>query len=496
MKTFKICYVSSEVLPFASTTSIGGLADASNALPIALKNLEQDVRLMMPKYKSINERKFVLREVIRLREVKVDLEGDTKLANGKTAFLPNSKVHVYFVSVPEHFDRKGFYRDPQTKNDYSDNAERFAFFCKGILETLKLLYWQPDIIHCNDWTTALIPYYLRTHYQDDEFFHNTHTLLTIHNFSDQGIFSKQDAAKIGIPKEYIAPGKEFELNGKLNLLKGGIHFANAVTTVSERYAAEIIADPKAAFGLHETLTRPGKELVGVLSGIDYAVWDPETDQNIAENYSAKTLTAKNNNKKALCKEFNLEYDASLPLIALVSELSEENGLELVLGSLKNMLKLKARWIIAGSGESKYNETLKKLAEQNQNKLAFQERHDTRLTHLLVAGSDMLLIPAKSDTKDVYLLEGLRYGTAPIVREVGVFADFINNFDPESGKGNGISFGEFKKPALVEAIQEALKMFEDRKTWAKIQKNGMRTDSSWDSTAKKYMKLYEKAVKKK
>lgn len=496
MKTFKICYVSSEVSPFASTINVGGLADASNALPVALKNMEQDVRLMMPKYKSINERKYVLREVIRLREVKVDLEGDTKLANGKTAFLPNSKVHVYFLSVPEYFDRKGFYRDPQTEDDYSDNAERFAFFCKAILETLKLLFWQPDIIHCNDWTTALIPYYLKTHYKDDEFFHDTHTLLTIHDFFDQGIFPKGDAVKIGISNEHIAAGKEFELDGKLNLLKGGIHFADVITTVSEGYAAEIISDPKAAFGLHETLTRRGKELVGILGGIDYAVWDPETDQNIAGNYSAKNLANKNNNKKALCKEFNLDYDVSLPVIVMVSELSEDNGLELILDNLKNMLKLKAQWIIVGSGESKYNEELKKLSGQNQGKLAFQERYDTRLSHLLIAGADMLLIPAKTDTKDVFLLESLRYGTVPVVREIGIFADFVNNFDPESGKGNGVCFKDFKKSALMNAIQDALKMFEDRKTWTKLQKNGMRTDSSWESTAKKYMKLYEKAAKKK
>ncbi|MCB0300657.1 MAG: glycogen/starch synthase, partial [Calditrichaeota bacterium] len=197
MKSFKVCYVSSEITPFAKTSIANGLAATSSALPTALKEMEQDIRLMMPKYKSINDRKYVLREVIRLREVNIQLGDATRVGNGKTAFLPNSKVHVYFLSVPELFDRKGFYVDPQSGEPYEDNAERFGFFCKSVLETLKLLYWQPDIIHCADWSTALIPFYLKTLYKDDEFFENTRTVLTVHNLSQQGVFDKKIAKTIG-----------------------------------------------------------------------------------------------------------------------------------------------------------------------------------------------------------------------------------------------------------------------------------------------------------
>ena len=496
MKTFKICYVSSEVAPFVSTDAAGGLADTCNALPIALKNMDQDVRLMMPKYKSINERKYVLREVIRLREVKVDIENDTKMASGKTAFLPDSKVHVYFLSVPEYFDRKGFYSDPQTGKAYADNAERFAFFCKAILETLKLLFWQPDIIHCNDWATALIPFYLKTHYQDDDFFKNTHTLLTVHNFSDQGIFPPASAAKIGVPKEYLAPGKELELDGKMNLLKGGLHFADVITTMSESAAKMVLADPKATFGLHPTLISREKDLAGILNGIDYSVWNPETDPNLAENYDAKTPANKNSNKKALCKELNLEYDSSTPLTALISPLNEENGLGLVLDSIKNLLKLNTRFMILGSGESRYAAELKKLAGQHPDKLVFQERVDTRLTHLAVAGADIILIPVKMESRDIYLMEGMRYGTIPVVHATGSFREIVSPFDSEIGKGNGFTFTDFKKSAMMDALQKALEVFEERKAWAKIQKNAMRSDLSWENSAKKYLKLYEKATKKK
>lgn len=496
MKAFKICYVSSEVDPFAATDTNTRLADTSNALPIALKEMEQDIRLMMPKYKSINERKYVLREVIRLREVKVELANQTKTANGKTAFLPNSKVHVYFLSVPEHFDRKGFYADPQTGEVYPDNAERFAYFCKGVFETLKLLYWQPDIIHCNDWGTALIPFYLKTHYQNDEFFQNTHTLLTVHNFSEQGIFPLETAARIGIGEEFIAPGKEFELKGSLNLLKGGLLFADVINTVGEKYAEMIISDPKAAPGLREVIAARQKDIFGILNGTDYSTWNPETDKNLSANYDLKTLGNKGANKKELYRELNLENDASLPLIALVGELSEANGTGLVLESINNLMKLKAQWMVMDTGESPYHEFFKKLAGEYPGKLVFLERWDTRLAHLILASADMLLLPAKGEPRQAFHLESLRYGTVPVVREVNELAECIGNFEPDSGKGNGFTFSAFKKSELVNTLQAALKLYPDRKTWAKIQRNGMRGDFSWQATAKKYLKLYERAARKK
>jgi starch synthase len=326
MTPLKICYVSSEVVPFAKT---GGLADVAGALPVALKDKEHDVRVMMANYKSINERKFVLREVIRLKEVSVTLDGVTKIVDGKTAFLPNSKVHVYFLHIPEYFDRKELYIDPQTGKDFKDNAERFAFFSKATLETLKLLYWQPDIIHCNEWQTALIPFYLKTLYKDDEFFKNTKTVLTLHNLAYQGIFPLEKAKKIEIPEEYIKSGREFEFSGKLNLLKGGILFADVLNTVSEKYAEEITSGPEFGFGFEKILASRKKDLVGILNGVDYENWSPDTDHLIPQNYSLNSLKDKIKNKTVLCKQNNLEFKEETPVIGIISRLTDQKGFDLI-----------------------------------------------------------------------------------------------------------------------------------------------------------------------
>lgn len=496
MKAYKVCYVSSEVAPFAKTMRSRGLADTSKALPIALKETEQDIRLMMPKYKSINERKYVLREVIRLREVNLSLGDNTKSANGKTAFLPNSKVHVYFLSVPEYFDRKGFYKDPQTGKDQADNAERFAFFCKSVLETLKLLYWQPDIIHCSDWGTALIPYYLKTHYKDDEFFQDTRTILTIHNIAEQGIFPLKTAAKIGISDDAAGAGEAFELNGKLNLLKGGITHADIVNTVSEHFAKELLANPKsAANGLEDVVSSRKSDIHGVLSGIDYTAWDPETDENIPSQFDSKSLSKKKENKRELCRELDLNDDPSIPIVAMMADLSHDTDNNVVLDTLTDLVKKKVQLVIMGNGESKQNAGLAALAKANAGKVAFLERFDNRMSHVIIAGADMIFIPTETMSGGLSHLSNLRYGTVPIAYEVGVLADSIKPFDAESGKGTGFIFTDLKKTAIMRSINEALKVYQDEKIWAKIQKSGMRADFSWETTSKKYLKLYEKATRK-
>ncbi|NOX37492.1 MAG: glycogen synthase GlgA [Calditrichaeota bacterium] len=493
MNNFKICYVASEVSPFVKT---GGLGDVASALPVALKELEQDIRLMMPKYRPINERKFVLRDVIRLREVKVPLGGLTRIASGKTAFLPQSKVHVYFLFIPELFDRKGIYADPETGQDYPDNAERFAYFSKAVLETLKLLYWQPDIIHCNEWQTALIPFYLKTYYQDDEFFQNTRTVLTVHNLSYQGRFPLEVAPRLDIPEELVAPGGPFEFQGELNLLKGGILYADVINTVSERYAEEIVSDPEYGFGFENILASRKKDLYGILNGVDYSVWNPETDKYIPVKYDSKTLEKKSGNKKVLCDQNGFAFSEDIPLLGMVTRLIEQKGIELVLEAMDELMKRNLYMIILGTGEEKYQKALEKFARKYKKKLAVHFKFDERLAHLIEAGADMFLMPSKFEPCGLNQMYSLRYGTVPIVRETGGLADTVKDFDPETGKGNGFTFKEFSAAAMLEAIDRALAIYPDRKTWTKIQKAGMRADFSWQVSAKKYLKLYEKALKKK
>ena len=492
MESLKICFVSSEVSPFAKT---GGLADVAAALPAALKNMEQDVRLMMPKYRMINDRKYVLRDVIRLREVHVELGGKVRTASGKTAFLPNTKVHVYFLFIPELFDRKGIYQDPATGKDFEDNAERFAYFSKAVVETLKLLYWQPDIIHCNEWQTALIPYYLKTVYADEEFFQGTKTVLTLHNLAYQGIFPLELAPQLGIEEKEAQPGGAFELNGQLNLLKGGILYADAITTVSERYAQEITT-AEFGFGLEGVLKQRQKDLYGILNGVDYSVWNPETDRYLAAKYDAKSLDKKVENKKALCNQFKLPFQAETPLIGMVTRLVEQKGIDLVVDGIDELMKRGIQMVILGTGEEKYQTALKAAAEKYPEQLAVHFKFDEKLAHLIEGGADMFLMPSRFEPCGLNQMYSLKYGTVPIVRETGGLADTVENVDPQTGKGTGFTFQEFSVEAMLDAVDRALGAFQDKATWAKIQKAGMRKDFSWENSAKKYLKVYEKAKKKK
>jgi starch synthase len=493
MKQLKICYVSSEVVPFAKT---GGLADVAGALPIAHKEMEHDVRLMMPNYKSINERKFVLREVIRLREVNVELNNQVKIANGKTAFLPNSKVHVYFLSIPEYFDRKDLYVDPRSKNEFPDNAERFAFFSMSVLQTLKLLYWQPDIIHCNEWQTALIPFYLKTHFKDDPFFESTKTVLTLHNLAYQGIFPLEKAAKIGIPENYYAPGKEFEFYGKLNFLKGGILFSDVINTVSEQYAEEITKSEEYGFGLEKVLAGRKKELFGILNGVDYSIWSPDEDELIPVQYDMRNLNRKTENKEVLCEKTNLKFDPETPVIGIISRLVDQKGFDLIAEVFEKIMKLKVQLVLLGEGDPKYADIFKKLKKKYSKKFSFTLKFDNELAHLIEAGSDIFLMPSKFEPCGLNQIYSLRYGTVPVVRETGGLKDTISNYNSKTGKGNGFTFKKYSSKEMYSALKKAIDTFKDDKTWIKIQKNGMRADFSWNVSAKKYLKLYEKAQKKK
>ncbi len=495
MKAFKICYVSPEVIPFAKTVATNGLANTSSALPAALKEMEQDVRLMMPKYKSINERKFVLREVIRLREMDIHIDKKDLIANGKTAFLPNSKVHVYFLSVPDYFDRKGCYGDPKTGKSYTDNAERFGYFCKSVLETLKLLYWQPDIIHCSDWATAMIPYYMKTSYKDDDFFQNTRTVLTIHNLAFQGQFSLESAAKIGIDENHIKPGGAAELSGQLNFLKAGLEHADVINLTSEYERAQVLKKPDAAFGLGEVIKRRKKDIYGIAGGTDDSLWNPEEDSVIATKYDIKTLTNRAENKTRLIEEMEFECEKDMPLMGIILDFNNAQTLQLIQKILPDLLKKDICILLTNDTESRAEIDLSELVAQSQGKLIVRERMDKRLTHLLMAGADIIFIPDESSRGNGFHLNSLRYGAVPVVPAIGEISDSIKDFNAETGKGNGFTFAPIDKAPSLAAINRALKTFSDPKTWMKLQKNGMKGDFSWRHTAEKYLKLYEKAVSK-
>lgn len=490
MESFKVCYVSTEVSPFTGINVPGML---SQVLPIALKNLDQDIRLMMPKYKMINERKYVLREVIRLREVELELQGKSMQANGKTAFLPNSKVHVYFLSVPGFFDRKGIYQDPQNGNPFKDNAQRFAAFCKGVLETLKLLYWQPDIIHCSDWGSAFIPYFLQNDYADDPFFSETRTVFTFHDFDKNGVFPLKDLKALHVPDEMLSEDGPFYLKGKASLLKAGLTLADIISTAGEHRGKEILDGKLSLGGVEATILARKKDFAAITSGEDYSQWDPENDKYIDCPYTAATLDDKAQNKAHLFE--TLEWDEEQLQRPLIAIYPAEAELDLLLEVLPDLIKTKARIALLPEKDYKNAKEVSELAEANSDQVAWQPAADNKLCHQVMAGADIIINLGREGLISTDHLRGMRYGTVPVASGSGNFVDTVVEFDAESGKGSVFTFPKHSRAAIMKAVKTAIKAFDDKKLWARVQKNGMRAEYSWDTAGARYLKLYEKAVKK-
>lgn len=491
-KAINILFVSSEVDPFAKT---GGLADVSSTLPKAIKELGHEIRIMMPRYRFISERKFRLHDIIRLKEIPVQVGRVTHAANVKSSFITNQKdkIQVYFLDNEHYFGRDGLYQNPKGKEDYKDNDERFIFFCRGVLETLKRLGWQPDIIHCNDWQTGLIPAYLKTVYANDPFFKNIKTIFTIHNMAYQGAFPAESFQKSGLPPQTFNHDG-VEAFGKFNFLKTALYYANVITTVSEKYAEEICTSEVLSVGLNGLLLHRRKDLFGILNGIDYSTWNPLTDPHIYRKYDVKSLEAKVDNKVALLKRFHLPYKEKTPVIGAISRLVDQKGFELVLEVLDEMMKLDVQFILLGSGdkhlEKQFEEAQKKYADQ----MGIYFGLDEELAHLIEAGSDIFLMPSKYEPCGLNQMYSMRYGTIPVVRATGGLDDTVEDCS-NNGKGTGFKFEKYDAKELLKAIQRAVKMYQQHpEDWKKLMRNGMTKDFSWEHSAKKYVQLYKELLK--
>ena len=486
----RVLFLASEVSPFAKT---GGLADVTSSLPKALFEMGHDVRIIMPKYGMISERKYVLREVIRLKKIPVQLGKTEHVTCAKSAFIPDSKVQVYFLDYDPYFGRQDLYVDSKTGKDFPDNAERFMLLCRATLETIKLLHWQPQVIHCNDWQTAMIPWLLKNEFKDEDFFAPTSTLLSVHNLAYQGSFEKSVLPRIGIDEE--TPHDDIEIYDRVNFLKAGLMNADAISTVSPTYANEIQTDEKLGAGLEEVLQKRKSDIYGILNGVDYAVWSPENDSFISP-YDVNDLSGKLENKKILTEKTGLPFDENKPVIGIVSRLVEQKGLDLIAEVLEKLITLNVQLVILGTGSEEYHKILKNAAERFPDNIAVVFKFDEELAHLIEAGSDMFLMPSRFEPCGLNQMYSLRYGTVPIVRKTGGLADTITDFVQEPDKGNGFVFQEYSVNAMLNALQNAIKAFNDRKSWSKIQRRGMKADFSWQNSAENYVKLYQKLESKK
>ncbi len=492
-KPLNVLFAASEVEPFAKT---GGLADVSGALPQTIKQMEHEIRVIMPRYGCINERKSRLHEMIRLKDIEIPIGERSYPASIKSSFIINNhtKVQVYFVDNHDLLGRPGLYVDPDTKKDYPDNDERFVFFCRGILEVLKRLGWQPDIIHCNDWQTGLIPAYLKTLYKDDPFYRETRTVFTIHNMAYQGIFPKSVFPKTGLPEELMSE-QGVEAHGNVNFLKAGLSFADAITTVSEKYAEEIRSSEEYGAGLQDIVKKRKNDVTGIVNGIDYTVWDPSVDQLIPHRYDSRSVDLKIEDKKALLAKMGLPFDEKTPVIGIISRLADQKGFDLIGEGLDEIMKLNVQMVILGTGEKKYHDLFEKAQRKYPQKIAVALMFNNDLAHLIEAGSDMFLMPSRYEPCGLNQLYSLRYGTVPIVRATGGLDDTIDDYVPATGNGTGFKFKKYDSGEMLHTIRRAVQTYGDQAAWRKLVRTGMAKDFSWEASARKYVQLYRNLVKK-
>lgn len=488
----KVFYVSSEVFPFAQASELG---DVAGALPKYIKNMGHDIRVMMPNYKVINERKYVLRDVIRLQGMKIRMGDQVFHANGKSAFIPDSKVQIYFLDNEEYFERDGLYSDARSGNQFADNAQRFIFFAVGCLETLKLLYWQPDIIHCNDWQTAIIPGLLKTVYSEDSFFNNTKTLLSIHRPGQQGNFNASDIDKGGL-SEFLGKFQGGDKNGEFNFLRIGLEYADMLNFSNENYIDLLEQNSDFNFGLQEQLRKRKNEIHGILNGIDDELWNPETDDFIPHNYTLRDYTDKEKNKKELLSQFEFESDAAIPLLSMLEPFADEEGMELVLDNIDSLLELNIRIIVVGEGGDKYQSRLNQIKKKYPQKFGLNLKGEQSLVHLVEAGSDLFLIPSRREPCGLHQLYSLSYGTIPIVNDAVALTKTVEEFNPDRQSGTGFIFDGTDPKAFLNSVRKGIQIYEDKEVWGKLVQNAMKKDFSWSLYAPKYVKLYQRLLSSK
>ncbi len=477
----KILFVASEGLPFSKT---GGLADVIEALPRALAAQGHEVAVLLPRYRNIRADAVVVPSLTIPQGEELRFPA---IVEGSTLH----GVRYYFVEDAEYFDRNQPYG--VSGKDYPDNAERFAEFCRAAIEFCKRV-WMPDVIHCHDWQSGLVPVLLRTQYAGDETFQGVPVVFTIHNMGYHGTFPPETIAKIGLPESLFSIDA-MEFYGRLDFLKGALIYSDYLTTVSPKYAEEI-QTPEYGHGLDGVVRNRADRLTGILNGVDYAVWNPEKDKLIAARYSPKDLSGKLICKKNLIETFGLPPECvNTPIIGIVSRFAGQKGFDLIEKVAPQLLAEDLAMAILGAGEPKYETLFRELEQANPGKLALKTGYDNAIAHKIEAGADLFLMPSRYEPCGLNQIYSLKYGTVPVVRATGGLDDTIESFDPGTGRGTGFKFQAYDETALLAAIHEALAVFRNEPAvWRRIQMNGMAKDFSWQASAIEYARLYEVAWK--
>lgn len=484
-----VLFASSEAVPFAKT---GGLADVSGTLPVALRQQGVDTCLFLPAYRCV----YQSGQPLERTGIYFDIPIGSKLVSGHLlrSKLPGSDVPVYLVDQPQYFDRDGLYNEQG--RDYNDNCERYVFFCRAVVEAIRLLNLPVDVVHANDWQTGLIPALLATEYHSAERYRSITSLFTIHNMAYQGQFWHWDMLLTGLDWKHFN-WQQMEYHGKLNLLKTGIAFAHTISTVSPQYALEIQHEPMGC-GLAGVLRDRQHVLKGVINGIDNQAWNPNTDTALVAPYNVDSWRAgKAANKESLQQKFGLEQRRDVPLIGSVGRLVSQKGWELILKILPQWLRSQeAQWIVLGTGDPTLERHLRTLAAEFPHRLAVQFAFSDALAHQIEAASDMFLMPSQYEPCGLNQLYSLRYGSVPVVRETGGLADTIIDLERGTAEApaNGFSFDQWDPSHLNRALQRALHVYyQAPDTWAQLVETGMRQDWSWNASAAKYVQLYQSTI---
>ncbi|MBN1808288.1 MAG: glycogen synthase GlgA [Planctomycetes bacterium] len=479
----KVVFVSSEAVPFVKT---GGLADVAGALPRALAARGIDVALFLPLYGRLRSADLDIGSTgMRIR---VPVGGVQVTGTLYRSEVSGNGFPVYLVSQNDYFDRDGLYGTGD--GDYPDNAERFSFFCRAVLAALDRLGVSPDILHVNDWQTAMIPVYARTSAKAAGKM-RPRILLTVHNMAYQGRFPVETYPLLGLDWQYFN-WRELEFYNMVNFLKGGLVFSDAVNTVSKRYAEEITT-PAFGEGLEGVLKDRRDVLFGIVNGVDYQVWDPTSDILIPANYSFSDLSGKKACKAALQREMGLAVDASTPLIGMIGRLADQKGFDIFADAVAYLMQMKLQVVVLGTGQQRYHRLLTGVAAANSQKMAVRLTFDNALAHRIEAGADMFLMPSRFEPCGLNQLYSLRYGTVPVVHATGGLADTVVDY-ASGGRGsaaaNGFSFSGYGAFDLQDALRRALGLYRRRDRWRRLQIAGMKQDWSWDRSAGEYVGLYE------
>ena len=475
----RVLVIASESVPFVKT---GGPADVIGALPRALRRLGHDVRVILPCYSSIDPARWRLRPVVESLAVPMNHSSEqvSVLVTPEAEPLP-----VYFVGSEHYLQREKLY-------GYGDDGDRFILFCRAALEFTRHLGWAPDVIHCHDWHTAIIPNWMKTIYRDDPFFAHTATVYTIHNLAYQGIFGYRILEVAGLAEEGFLYAEIPELADVVDLMGRGIHYADAISTVSPRYAREILT-PEFGERLDPVLRERKDRLYGILNGIDTQQSDPASDPYLTAHYDAFSLDQRPANKRALQEQMRLPVSACTPLIGIISRLTDQKGFDLLDQTLIPMIEQGIQLVIAGSGDQHYHSMLQRLAARYPRQVSVHLTFNLETSARIYAGSDMLLMPSRFEPCGLTQMLAMRYGSIPIVHRTGGLADTVQEFDPATETGNGFSFVKYDSFHLFAAVTRALEAYKVSDQWQRLMQRAMLADYSWDASAEQYVALYRRAM---